>query len=66
MSNKGKVNYHHQKSSSSDCGLLLLFLECCLPVRSISDAELVSEYWRIIWIGALVAGGGVDERVSSL
>jgi hypothetical protein len=41
MSNKAKISYHHQKSSSSECGLLL---ECCLLVRSTSDAELVSEY----------------------
>jgi hypothetical protein len=64
MSNK-KRDYHHQKSSSSDCGLLL-FLEC-LPVGSISDVELFSEYSRMSFIGGLsIGGGGVDELVSSL
>jgi hypothetical protein len=42
MSNKKTHAYHHQKSSSSDCGLLV-GAECLL-VGAISDAELVSEY----------------------
>jgi len=53
MSNKEQNVYHHQKSSSSDCCLLLLE---CLPVGSISDVELVSEYSRMICVGPLAAG----------
>ena len=52
---------HHQKSSSSECALLE-----CLPGRSISDVELVSEYWRIICVGPLLAGKGDIEWESSL
>ncbi len=68
MSNKKKEeeeihDYYHQKSSSSDGDLL--FLEC-LSVRSIFDVELDSEYSRMIFIGALLVGGGENELVSSL
>jgi hypothetical protein len=59
-------DYHHQKSSSSDCGLLLLLFLECLSVGSISDVELVSEYSRMICVGPLLAGGGVNELESSL
>jgi hypothetical protein len=37
-----------------------------LPVRSISDVELASEYSRTIFTGALFVGGGDNELVSSL
>jgi len=62
MSNKEKKGYHHQKSSSSDCGLLFE----CLPVGSISDVELAREYSRMICTGPLLVGGGDDEGESSL
>ena len=60
---KREIHHDHQKSSSSDGGLLLLFLLEGWPARSGSDAELVSEYSRMIDTGPLLAVnlGGVGD-----